>query len=182
MTKGTWVAVPTLPSTLVRKAYNSASVAIRSKTDANAFDDTIRASLRASMTYDHSVNQLLEYLRRAAAERAISWDTATQAWNIWLRLNEIVSERLSVPDAAPALGGQLIYTWDRGEHHLEVEIFPDAPSEFFYLNRETDEDWAADYIIGNAFPGELIEKLQLFIIHDLPAATSTTPTTWRTAA
>src|SRR5438034_355379 len=57
---------------------------------------------------------------------------ATQADRVVTRFR--TQKTVLVPDARPGPNGELLYSWDRDEHHLELEIFLDAPAEFFYEN------------------------------------------------
>ncbi len=111
--------------------------------------------------------RLKSYLAQAVREYGATQEVSRLAWRAWVQMNRTMNDRLSVPNAHTALGGQILYTWDRGAHHFELEIFPDAPSEFFYLNRETDEDWDYIYNVGDQIADALVEKLSLFISHDL---------------
>jgi len=110
---------------------------------------------------------LKSYLDQAVREYGATEQVSQLAWRAWVLMNRAMSNQLSVPNAHTAIGGQILYTWDRGAHHFELEIFPDAPSEFFYLNRETDEDWDYIYNVGDQMADALVEKLSLFILHDL---------------
>ena len=70
---------------------------------------------------------------------------------------------MPVPAACTGPDGEMFYSWDRGHHHLELEIIPGKPAEFFYRNRETEELWGEDYIVGNALSAEAIHKLKLIV-------------------
>lgn len=73
---------------------------------------------------------------------------------------------LAFSGAQPNVGvgpdGEVMFTWDSPEHHLELEIFSEGTGEFFYLNRKTDEAEEWECIIGGAIPEEVIKKLKLF--------------------
>ena len=112
-------------------------------------------------------SRLKSYLAQAVREYGASQEVSRLAWHAWIQMDRVMHNQLSVPNAFTAMGGQILYTWDKGPHHFELEIFPDAPSEFFYLNRETDEDWDCIYNVDAPITGALIEKLSLFILHDL---------------
>ena len=56
----------------------------------------------------------------------------------------------------------MFYSWDSGRHHLELEIIPGQPAEFFYRDRETEQFWGEDYTIGDRLPTRVVEKLSLF--------------------
>ena len=58
----------------------------------------------------------------------------------------------------------MFYSWDKGRHHLELEIIPGKVAEFFYRDRETGTLWGEDYTIGDVLPSEGVDKLELFII------------------
>lgn len=92
--------------------------------------------------------KLYHYLPDVKKAGEITSSTTKIAWEAWCSLYYFMDKRLPVPDAGTGPDGQLLYVWDKGMHHFEMEIFPDAPAEFFYLNRETDETWELDYIIG----------------------------------
>jgi hypothetical protein len=161
-------------SVVLPSVYNNAPVAQIPPAIEVAGKESLDRSTRASIRENLRTALFMRYLRRVVRDSVVDTDTADLGRQMWSELSKAANGRLRVPNAAPALGGQLLYTWDRGAHHLEVEIFPDAPSEFFYLNRETDEDWAADYNVGDSLPDGLLEKLYFFIVHDLPIAATTT--------
>jgi hypothetical protein len=48
-----------------------------------------------------------------------------------------ISKDLWAPEATPTDDGFLL-TWDRDEHHLQVELFRDGTYDWFYRNRDTD--------------------------------------------
>jgi hypothetical protein len=56
----------------------------------------------------------------------------------------------------------MFYAWNCGRHHLELEIVPGRPAEFFYRDRETEEFWGEDYEVGAPLPAEVVSKLPLF--------------------
>jgi hypothetical protein len=69
---------------------------------------------------------------------------------------------LPIPAACTGPDGQMLYTWDRGKHHLELEIIPGQSAEYFYRDRETGELWGEDYTIGDPLSPDAIRKLKLF--------------------
>jgi hypothetical protein len=112
------------------------------------------------------VRGLVKYLgsisKGRPGERSISPSTALLAYNLWVYLWSATGFKLPVPDACPGPDGQLLYTWDQGEHHLELEVFPEGASEFFYSNRVTNELWECDYRVTQPLPAEALVKLDLF--------------------
>ncbi|MFI5337799.1 MAG: hypothetical protein ACHQ5A_13510 [Opitutales bacterium] len=88
---------------------------------------------------------------------------ARLAWNAWTSLSNSTGNVLLVPDACPGPDGELLYTWDRGEHHLELEIFADTPGELFYENDVSGEVGEAALVIGEPIPAEVLDRLRLFV-------------------
>lgn len=58
------------------------------------------------------------------------------AWQAW----EDVRAILPMPNAGIGPDGDvLLYTWDKNEHHYEIEVFANGDIEYFYFNRQTSE-------------------------------------------
>lgn len=55
------------------------------------------------------------------------------AWPVW----QEVKDTLPMPNAGVGPDGELLYTWDKGAHHYEIEVFPDGRKEYFYMHRQT---------------------------------------------
>lgn len=105
--------------------------------------------------------QLAGYLHQQAQDGMISQQTMSRALEAW-ELLCAAAEDLSAPDAAPGPDGQVLYTWDRDRYHLELEIFPEGPAEFFYRDRHTGSLWECDFDLSAAVPEEALERLNLF--------------------
>src|SRR5688500_13334264 len=88
--------------------------------------------------------KLRAYLKRVEREGLIPREIADSARQAWSELGPAVPE-LAVPDACPGPDGSLLYTWDSGAHHLELEFKTDEPPMFFYANRESSELWEAPF-------------------------------------
>lgn len=107
------------------------------------------------------LHKYLWSVRGDSAEGRISDALAAEAFDVWNRLLETTHGRLSDPAACTTGDGRLIFTWDRGVHHFEVEFINDAPCEMFYRNRSTGELWGEDYRSGGSLPPGTAEKLAL---------------------
>jgi hypothetical protein len=118
------------------------------------FETSLRENARAQ--------RLAYYLGKLARQGDLSDDTALLAWRAWNKLSEAFGT-LPVPDAAPGPNGELLYTWNTGEHHLELEIFADGSAELFYANRVSGDLWGSEYTIGGPFSDDVREKLRAFI-------------------
>lgn len=93
----------------------------------------------------------------------ISPETAREAVLAWHLIWDASDRKMPIPVACTGPDGRLLYTWDHGEHHLELEFIPKMPAEFFYKNRRTRELWGEDYLVGDPIPPEAGKKLKSFI-------------------
>ncbi len=108
--------------------------------------------------------QMLNYYLVSVREAGdIDANTASIAWNAWKLLSGLMGKPLPVPDAAPGPDGQLLYAWNKEEHHLELEFFPNGPAEFFYLNRLSNETWEGEYIVDKPISQDVKARLKVFI-------------------
>lgn len=108
--------------------------------------------------------KLSYYLGAISRAGEIDHHTAVLCWRAWLSLRNATSSLLPVPDACPGPDGQLLFTWDRGDHHLELEVFPNGIGEFFYRNRQSDELWEHIGTVHDPIPDSVKAKLSLFIV------------------
>lgn len=107
----------------------------------------------------------LKYLRSLRANGVISQFVANNTERIWRRLKPLASN-VAVPDAAVTESGGLFMSWDRGVHHLEIEILPEGRYEWFYRNRHTDV-FAGDYNYpATVLAPELLAQFRLVAEHD----------------
>jgi hypothetical protein len=108
------------------------------------------------------VRKLKRFLRAAVRSGEVTDATRQLAWSAWTSLAKITSRKLIVPDVGIGPDGQILFSWNRNNHHFEMEVFPSGIAELFYLNFDTNEDWEAEYQIGDVFPGDAYNKLALF--------------------
>jgi hypothetical protein len=135
----------TLPSALIPTAAGIA----RRKLSVKAF----------TMHLEH-----LDFLKQVSTgERPpITAETAFLASKAWQLIWKASDYKMPVPAACTGPDGRMFYSWDRGRHHLELEIIPGQPAEFFYRDRETEQLWGEDYRIGDTLSSEAIAKLRFF--------------------
>ena len=120
---------------------------------------------------DAAVQRLADYLHAAEREGTLSARTIHNAWQAWSALEKALRDEagalLPVPDACPGAGGQLLYTWRRGEHYLELEVFAAHPAELFYRNGKTGALWEDELAIAAEGDGtvtpQITAKLALFV-------------------
>jgi hypothetical protein len=120
-------------------------------------------TLQAPAAILRRVQGLIDYLDRITADNLVTAQMAGLAWDAWDKLSVAADNALPVPDAGPGPDGQILYTWDREEHHFELEILPASPAEFFYRNRNSGELWEWEYVIGQPIPADVLAKLRLFL-------------------
>jgi hypothetical protein len=70
---------------------------------------------------------------------------------------------LEIPDACPGESDNFMFLWNKGEHHLECEIFGNGAVEFFYRNRSTNEVWGEDITIESKLTPAIMKRLMLFV-------------------
>jgi len=106
----------------------------------------------------------LEFLNRVSTgdDATITPETALQAGEAWQQIWLASGGKIPVPSACTNADGKVFYSWDCGRYHLDLDIIPGEPAEFFFCNRETDEYWCEDYLIGTPLPREVVSKLDLF--------------------
>lgn len=120
--------------------------------------------LTASTTADFSKH--FEYLKRisSGAEALVSVTVAEQAKHVWLKCMEMFGSLLVLPAAGATPDGQIIYSWDSEEHHLEAEIFGGTHAvEWFYRNRESGEFWEQEIGERESLSGEIVSALRHFL-------------------
>jgi hypothetical protein len=71
-----------------------------------------------------------------------------------------------VPDTGVGPDGEILYTWNKDEHHFELEIFSNGLGEFFYLNHQTNEMWEHEFEVGDSIPEEVKDRLKLFFLYE----------------
>ncbi len=106
------------------------------------------------------------FLSDLARSESVEHDTAIMAWRTWLALAEVMAHKLPVPDVAAGVDKQILFSWNSGEHHFELEIYPSGMGEFFYLNYQTDKTWEEEYHIGDLISADVINYLKLFSLYD----------------
>ena len=106
----------------------------------------------------------LNFLKRVSTGECppITPETAHLASKAWHIIWKASDYRMPVPSAGTGPNGEMFYAWNSGRHHLELEIIPGQPAEFFYRDRESGEFWGMDYDVGATLPVTIISKLTLF--------------------
>jgi hypothetical protein len=106
------------------------------------------------------------FLSDLARSESVEYATAIMAWRTWLALAKAMAHKLPVPDVAAGVDQQILFSWNSGEHHFELEIYPSGMGEFFYLNYKTDKTWEEEYHIGDPISADVSNYLKLFSLYD----------------
>lgn len=123
------------------------------------------ASRKAEENTASELKEHFKYLKGISEGREpiVSKQTADLARKAWWLLWQETGYLLPVPSACTGPDEQILYSWDKGEHHFEVEIIPGKPMEFFYRDRKTGDLWGEEYTLGDSLPAEAVKKLKLFM-------------------
>jgi hypothetical protein len=110
------------------------------------------------------MNQLHSYLNALVNEKIVSSPLASTAWRWWQNAEGQFVGQLPVPSAAPGPDGQILYTWDKGENHLEVEFCGAEPATLFHMNRITGA--ASERTLSDHLKAEEKDLFSLFLNSD----------------
>lgn len=97
----------------------------------------------------------IQYLRGLARSETLPSFMVEAAERLWNGIRATAGSS-SVPDAAVTETGGIFMSWDRGDHHLEIELNPDGQYEWFYRNRRTGE-----YGGEGSYPAEFVAPFML---------------------
>lgn len=102
-------------------------------------------------------------LMKSAPKHFISERTAHVARRTWLSSKHAASRFLAIPAAGVGENRQILYSWDKADHHLEAEILENEPVEWFYRNSRTRKEWYEEVSLDTTdYPKALISYLQIF--------------------
>ncbi|HYI08972.1 MAG TPA: hypothetical protein VEK57_07855 [Thermoanaerobaculia bacterium] len=85
---------------------------------------------------------------------------AAAAERLWRSIRPVAGS-VSVPDAVATETGGIFMSWDRGDHHVEIELMSTGRYDWFYRNRRTGH-----YGGGEDFPTQVLapELLSLLLL------------------
>jgi hypothetical protein len=104
---------------------------------------------------DHDWNR---YLLTLATAGPLESCQALRARKLWDSIRPAVGG--SPPHAAPLVDGTFSMAWDKGPHHLEVELQPSGLFDWFYLNRATDELAGEEDLPIGTVSASMIQRLR----------------------
>lgn len=105
----------------------------------------------ANLTHDPD-ERWLSYLR-ALPQRDLTADAVNDAMELlWQDLRRSVPN-IHPPDASPTDDRTLLMSWDRDQHHLEIEVMPSGKYLWFYRDHDVNSDE-----IGEGAPAEPLSE------------------------
>lgn len=111
----------------------------------------------------YSVEHVVEFAQYLRGEVDNKWtdeQTAARSFAIWQTVSTDL-DALQVPDCSTADDGRVLMTWDDNVRHFEIEVFPGADAEWFYL--ELDSGTSDGGVLKDeSLPIEAIGRLRLF--------------------
>jgi hypothetical protein len=96
-------------------------------------------------------DRIAAYLRKRVTDHSITAPTAALAVQMLQAVRE-ATPQLPEPDASATCEGDVLFTWDRGEHHLELQVYDDGAGDLFYRDRETGEIEGGAFHLGSPLP------------------------------
>ena len=85
---------------------------------------------------------------------------AEYAVRFWHSLRSRFS--VPLPQAGPTEAPGLLLVWDRGRHHLQIEIFEDGSYDWFYRDRRNETYLGEEGLAFETRPQELLDRLRFF--------------------
>lgn len=113
------------------------------------------------MSSDRTSSEWLAYLTLVGGKSA----HGAALGKVWRALDSAVADlplpRASVSDSVSEIIDPAYLSWDRDEHHFDLEIEPSG-YEWFYRNRKTDEIDGSDGAIAlDHIPEAMLTRLRL---------------------
>ena len=103
------------------------------------------------------------YLATLAQPRGpLTAEHAESVKRFWRHLRSLRSWNLPVPQAGPTEAPGFLLVWDRGRHHLEIEIYDDGTFDWFYRDRRDESYFGDDGLAPDARPSDLMDRIHLF--------------------
>jgi hypothetical protein len=75
--------------------------------------------------------------------------------SFFLHVRDTIDKGFPLPHAGPTPDGAFQLVWDRGIHHVDVDIYPNGIFEWFYSNKETRMFFGDEDCPPQSFPSEL---------------------------
>jgi hypothetical protein len=140
-------------------AANSQTAQTQRDTSASNTAGSRNGSCPGDSARSEREEKLERYLRGVIDKGYASQVTVATACSAWNDLDAATGRQVPIPNAGPGPNGEVIFTWDRNEHHFELEVSPAEPPYLFYRNRESELTWGADFEPGQTIPADAVRHL-----------------------
>jgi hypothetical protein len=122
------------------------------------------STLKAGITLpDFQQNSWDQYLEGIQISGSFSGEHIDFVRNFVLHLRREIDPDFPLPHAGPTPDGNFQLVWDRGIHHLDVDVYSDGMFEWFYTNRETKEFFGNENCLSGSMPAEFSQCLRYII-------------------
>jgi len=79
-----------------------------------------------------------------------------------LQALQALPDALPIPDASIVSDGVVLFTWDKGVHHGEMEVYPNSRGLLLYINAKTNYELEREFIIGKSVPKKFVDNFKFF--------------------
>jgi len=90
-----------------------------------------------SLNQDRPWRRYMESLKQPAG--SFSATQVQAVFRFWQSARQALGKLVSLPLTQPTVDGAIQLAWEKGQHYLQVDIYPDSMVEWFYRNRDTNE-------------------------------------------
>lgn len=93
-----------------------------------------------------------------------STELTRAASRLWVILRDTLGPYLPVPQFGRVEDKTFQFVWDRGIHHVDIELRSVDRYEWFYLNRRTGfSDGGEDFMVDAPLPSSLVTRLKFVL-------------------
>lgn len=101
------------------------------------------------------MEKLKQYLDEAVKFGEIKQSTSELA----LQALSSLPITLPIPDTGIIPDG-VLFMWDKGVHHGEIEVYASGRAKLFYINAKTNYELEREFIVGKSVPRKLVDNFK----------------------
>ena len=120
------------------------------------YDREYRETVAARQNQERRIKRFLAFID------TLPDDLASVVQATWSKVEGRSPGFLPAPLVDERDEGGVLLSWDKGIHHLDVEITAEGALDFFYLNRVTDEKWDIEAMATDVIPEKVMEAFDRF--------------------
>jgi len=114
-------------------------------------------------TADRQIGSWNLYLEALKASGSSRDEQVSFVRDFFLQIRETIDDKFPLPHAGPTPDGAFQLVWDRGSHHIDIDIYQDGTFEWFYSNRLTNAFYGDEGCKIGSLPSELVQYLRYII-------------------